>query len=112
MRPEPTWEELEAEYEIIWDCYSCGSKLDPRYDYFCPVCENQYCDSCNQACQVDGCDEITCSGCAEFHLFNNHPGFGNVFSADRTITTAELQTAFRRGFSIDRIHDIARFFRL
>ena len=25
MRPEPTWEELEARYEFIWPCHYCGS---------------------------------------------------------------------------------------
>ena len=32
MRPEPTWEVLEAEYEFIWPCHHCGSKLDPKFD--------------------------------------------------------------------------------
>lgn len=71
MRAEPTWEELEAEYEIIWDCYSCGSKLDPRYDYFCPMCEKQSCDGCNQAC--GNCDDITCGRCITLHIENYHP---------------------------------------
>jgi len=112
LRPEPTWEELEAEYEIIWDCYSCGRKLDPRYDYFCPMCENQNCDRCSQACQVEDCDEITCFGCVEFHLLNHHPGFGNVFQQGSTVSTVELQATLKRGLSIAQLHDIARFFRL
>ncbi len=71
MRPEPTWEQLEAEYEIIWECYNCNRPLDPRYDYFCPMCEKQYCDSCNQACVE--CDEITCSMCLHEHMNLAHP---------------------------------------
>ena len=71
MRPEPTWEELEAEYEIIWPCHYCGSKLDPRFDYFCPMCEKQSCDNCNQACNE--CDEITCSRCILEHMRIAHP---------------------------------------
>ena len=71
MRPEPTWEELEAKYEIIGDCYNCGRKLDPRYDYCCPMCERQNCDGCNEACIE--CDGITCSHCIPEHMRMAHP---------------------------------------
>lgn len=71
MRPEPTWGELESEYEFIWPCHYCGSNLDPRYDYFCPLCEKQSCDECNQACIE--CDEITCGRCILEHMNTAHP---------------------------------------
>ena len=71
MRPEPTWEELEAEYELIWPCHYCNRKLDPRYDYFCPMCEKQSCDGCSQAC--DECDEMTCGKCILEHMRIAHP---------------------------------------
>ena len=72
MRLEPTWEELEAEYEIIWECYSCNRQLHPRYDYFCLMCGKQNCDGCNQACNE--CEEITCSMCISEHMRVAHPG--------------------------------------
>ena len=74
MRPEPTWEELEARYEFIWPCHWCGSKLDPRYDYFCPRCHKQSCDRCNQACQAENCDEVMCGGCVSEHMLVAHSG--------------------------------------
>jgi len=71
LRPEPTWEELVAEYEVIGVCYYCNHQLDPRYDFFCNVCEQQSCDACKQACIE--CDEITCGECIETHVGIAHP---------------------------------------
>lgn len=71
LRPDPALVGLVVGYETIGDCYYCDSQLDPRYDYFCNVCEKQSCDSCKQAC-ID-CDEITCARCIEVHVGMAHP---------------------------------------
>ena len=73
MRLEPTWEELKAEYEFIWPCYYCNRELDPRFDYFCTMCQKQSCDNCNQACQAEECAEIMCSRCILEHMRIVHP---------------------------------------
>lgn len=38
----------------------CGTWLSPHYDYACPRFGHEACDNDNQACQAEGCDDITC----------------------------------------------------
>ena len=54
-------------------CYICDHLLCPVIDYSCPNCIRSSCDRCNQACQEEDCDTVTCHGCVDRHLESCHP---------------------------------------
>ena len=56
----------------IPDCHYCGVYLDSLYDYSCISCGRETCDNDSQACQEEGCDEITCFACVVAHLQAYH----------------------------------------
>jgi len=42
-------------------CYDCGYTCDRENIYYCPFCDNSYCEQCSSYCRL--CDEILCLGC-------------------------------------------------
>ena len=54
------------------ECHYCSAYLDPRFNWYCVRCARPACDNCSQACQHEGCDEITCSRCVEPHELEAH----------------------------------------
>ena len=53
---------------IVYCCH-CARPLCPMYNWSCISCGRPYCDN---ACQEDDCDVITCIGCVDRHLAKSH----------------------------------------
>ena len=63
---------MSSRYDPICHCYYCDARLSPLYDYSCTSCGREACDNDSQACQVEGCDDITCVRCVSVHQKDYH----------------------------------------